>query len=211
MNYTPKQLAKLCGVSCRSIYSYAEKIGIQKNGGRWIFTPGDAQRIASYYNKKLQNEPLAEEKEPFTEKEVKETEKKQEQNEKTKKPQVEPKNEAGTDALTEHFGTLIASLEAQLDKKDRQIEKYEDTISELLAEQKRATNERENLIKQIENLIGNVSLLNAADKRDLLTQGDTQEQAEVIEVKQAQEQQIQEHETRSMTRWEHLRAFFTGK
>lgn len=211
MNYTPKELAKFCGVSCRSIYSYAEKIGIQKKGGRWIFSPEDAQQIASYYNKKLQNAPIADEKEPFAEKEVKETEKKQEQNEKTQKPQVERKNEAGSDALTEHFGTLIASLEAQLDKKDKQIEKYEDAISELLAEQKRATNERENLIKQIENLIGNVSLLNAADKRDLLTKGDTQEQAEVIEIKKEPEPQVKAPEMRSMTRWEHLRAFFTGK
>lgn len=211
MNYTPKELAKFCGVSCRSIYSYAEKIGIQKKGGRWIFSPEDAQQIASYYNKKLQNAPIADEKEPFTGKEVKETEKKQEQNEKTQKPQVERKNEAGSDALTEHFGSLIASLEAQLDKKDKQIEKYEDAISELLAEQKRATNERENLIKQIENLIGNVSLLNAADKRDLLTKGDTQEQAEVIEIKKEPEPQVKAPEMRSMTRWEHLRAFFTGK
>lgn len=211
MNYTPKELAKFCGVSCRSIYSYAEKIGIQKKGGRWIFSPEDAQQIASYYNKKLQNAPIADEKEPFAEKEVKETEKKQEQNEKTQKPQVERKNEAGSDALTEHFGSLIASLEAQLDKKDKQIEKYEDAISELLAEQKRATNERENLIKQIENLIGNVSLLNAADKRDLLTKGDTQEQAEVIEIKKEPEPQVKAPEMRSMTRWEHLRAFFTGK
>ena len=194
MTYNVKEIAKKCGMSTRAVYEYAEKIGIQKQGGRWRFTLEQAEKILNHYGYSLNDEPQDGESAEFAE-------------------SAEQSAESADGA-----STAIKALAKQLEVKDKQIDGYIKTIENMTKAQEEMTKAQEedrqeirDLRQQVKALIGNVSLLNAADKRDLLTQGDTQEQAEVIEVKQVQEQQIQEHETRSMTRWEHLRAFFTGK
>ena len=208
MTYNVKEIAKKCGMSTRAVYEYAEKIGIQKQGGRWRFTLEQAERILNHYGYSLNDEPQDGESAENAEFAAENAE-----NDAESAEFAEQSAESADGA-----STAIKALTKQLEVKDKQIEGYIKTIENMTKAQEEITKAQEeyrqeirDLRQQVKALIGNVSLLNAADKRDLLTQGDTQEQAEVIEVKQAQEQQIQEHETRSMTRWEHLRAFITGK
>lgn len=211
MTYNVKEIAKKCGMSTRAVYEYAEKIGIQKQGGRWRFTLEQAERILNHYGYSLNDEPQDGESAEFAESAEQSAENAENDAENAEFAEQSAESADGA-------STAIKALAKQLEVKDKQIEGYIKTIENMTKAQEEMTKAQEedrqeirDLRQQVKALIGNVSLLNAADKRDLLTQGDTQEQAEVIEVKQAQEQQIQEHETRSMTRWEHLRAFFTGK
>lgn len=197
MTYNVKEIAKKCGMSTRAVYEYAEKIGIQKQGGRWRFTLEQAEKILNHYGYSLNDEPQEGESAEFAESAEQSAE----------NAEFAEQSAESADGAS----TAIKALSKQLEVKDKQIEGYIKTIENMTKAQEEDRQEIRDLRQQVRALIGNVSLLNAADKRDLLTQGGTQEQAEVIEVKQAQEQQIQEHETRSMTRWEHLRAFFTGK
>lgn len=215
MTYNVKEIAKKCGMSTRAVYEYAEKIGIQKQGGRWRFTLEQAEKILNHYGYSLNDEPQDGENAEFAESAEQSAE-----NAEFAAENAENDAESAEQSAESADGasTAIKALAKQLEVKDKQIEGYIKTIENMTKAQEEMTKAQEedrqeirDLRQQVRALIGNVSLLNAADKRDLLTQGDTQEQAEVIEVKQAQEQQIQEHETRSMTRWEHLRAFITGK
>lgn len=214
MTYNVKEIAKKCGMSTRAVYEYAEKIGIQKQGGRWRFTLEQAEKILNHYGYSLNDEPQDGESAEFAESaENAEFAAENAENDAESAEFAEQSAESADGA-----STAIKALTKQLEVKDKQIEGYIKTIENMTKAQEEMTKAQEedrqeirDLRQQVRALIGNVSLLNAADKRDLLTQGDTKEQAEVIEVKQAQEQQIQEHEIRSMTRWEHLRAFFTGK
>ena len=211
MTYNVKEIAKKCGMSTRAVYEYAEKIGIQKQGGRWRFTLEQAEKILNHYGYSLNDEPQDGEN-------AENAESAEQSAENAEFAAENAENDAESAEFAEQSAesadgasTAIKALTKQLEVKDKQIEGYIKTIENMTKAQEEDRQEIRDLRQQVKALIGNVSLLNAADKRDLLTQGDTQEQAEVIEVKQAQEQQIQEHETRSMTRWEHLRAFFTGK
>ena len=204
MTYNVKEIAKKCGMSTRAVYEYAEKIGIQKQGGRWRFTLEQAERILNHYGYSLNDEPQDGESAEFAESAEQSAENAEFAAENAENDAESAEFAEQSAESADGASTAIKALTKQLEVKDKQIEGYIKTIEE-------DRQEIRDLRQQVKALIGNVSLLNAADKRDLLTQGDTQEQAEVIEVKQAQEQQIQEHETRSMTRWEHLRAFFTGK
>lgn len=204
MTYNVKEIAKKCGMSTRAVYEYAEKIGIQKQGGRWRFTLEQAERILNHYGYSLNDEPQDGESAEFAESAEQSAENAEFAAENAENDAESAEFAEQSAESADGASTAIKALSKQLEVKDKQIEGYIKTIEE-------DRQEIRDLRQQVKALIGNVSLLNAADKRDLLTQGDTQEQAEVIEVKQAQEQQIQEHETRSMTRWEHLRAFFTGK
>lgn len=208
MTYKVKDIADFCGVTTRYVYKRAEKLGIEKQGKHWVFDEDAAARLIKEICPDIKSEPLSELSEPFTEQgESSKCPLEQPQVEAPKKVNRRKVHESDSKVLFE----LIQTVQKQLEVKDAQIEGYKKVISDLMKAQEQDKEEIKELRQQVRALIGNVSLLNAADKRDLLTQGDTQEQAEVIEVKQAQEQQIQEHETRSMTRWEHLRAFFTGK
>ena len=208
MTYKVKDIADFCGVTTRYVYKRAEKLGIEKQGKHWVFDEDAAARLIKEICPDIKSEPLSELSEPFTEQgESSKCPLEQPQVEAPKKVNRRKVHESDSKVLFE----LIQTVQKQLEVKDAQIEGYKKVISDLMKAQEQDKEEIKELRQQVRALIGNVSLLNAADKRDLLTQGDTQEQAEVIEVKQAQEQQIQEHEIRSMTRWEHLRAFFTGK
>ena len=204
MTYNVKEIAKKCGMSTRAVYEYAEKIGIQKQGGRWRFTLEQAEKILNHYGYSLNDEPQDGESAEFAESAEQSAENAEFAAENAENDAESAEFAEQSAESADGASTAIKALTKQLEVKDKQIEGYIKTIEE-------DRQEIRDLRQQVKALIGNVSLLNAADKRDLLTQGDTQEQAEVIEVKQAQEQQIQEHETRSMTRWEHLRAFITGK
>lgn len=204
MTYNVKEIAKKCGMSTRAVYEYAEKIGIQKQGGRWRFTLEQAERILNHYGYSLNDEPQDGESAEFAESAEQSAENAEFAAENAENDAESAEFAEQSAESADGASTAIKALTKQLEVKDKQIEGYIKTIEE-------DRQEIRDLRQQVKALIGNVSLLNAADKRDLLTQGDTKEQAEVIEVKQAQEQQIQEHETRSMTRWEHLRAFITGK
>lgn len=208
MTYNVKEIAKKCGMSTRAVYEYAEKIGIQKQGGRWRFTLEQAEKILNHYGYSLNDEPQDGESAESAEQSAENAEFAAENAENDAES---AENDAESAESADGASTAIKALAKQLEVKDKQIEGYIKTIENMTKAQEEDRQEIRDLRQQVKALIGNVSLLNAADKRDLLTQGDTQEQAEVIEVKQAQEQQIQEHETRSMTRWEHLRAFITGK
>lgn len=208
MTYKVKDIADFCGVTTRYVYKRAEKLGIEKQGKHWVFDEDAAARLIKEICPDIKSEPLSELSEPFAEQgKSSKCPLEQPQVEAPKKVNRRKVHESDSKVLFE----LIQTVQKQLEVKDAQIEGYKKVISDLMKAQEQDKEEIKELRQQVRALIGNVSLLNAADKRDLLTQGDTQEQAEVIEVKQAQEQQIQEHETRSMTRWEHLRAFFTGK
>ena len=218
MTYNVKEIAKKCGMSTRAVYEYAEKIGIQKQGGRWRFTLEQAERILNHYGYSLNDEPQDGESAEFAESAEQSAENAEFAAENAENDAESAEFAEQSAESADGASTAIKALSKQLEVKDKQIEGYIKTIENMIKAQEEMTKAQEedrqeirDLRQQVRALIGNVSLLNAADKRDLLTQGDTQEQAEVIEVKQAQEQQIQEHETRSMTRWEHLRAFFTGK
>lgn len=208
MTYKVKDIADFCGVTTRYVYKRAEKLGIEKQGKHWVFDEDAAARLIKEICPDIKSEPLSELSEPFAEQgKSSKCPLEQPQVEAPKKVNRRKVHESDSKVLFE----LIQTVQKQLEVKDAQIEGYKKVISDLMKAQEQDKEEIKELRQQVRALIGNVSLLNAADKRDLLTQGDTQEQAEVIEVKQAQEQQIQEHETRSMTRWEHLRAFITGK
>ena len=208
MTYKVKDIADFCGVTTRYVYKRAEKLGIEKQGKHWVFDEDAAARLIKEICPDIKSEPLSELSEPFAEQgKSSKCPLEQPQVEAPKKVNRRKVHESDSKVLFE----LIQTVQKQLEVKDAQIEGYKKVISDLMKAQEQDKEEIKELRQQVKALIGNVSLLNAADKRDLLTQGDTQEQAEVIEVKQAQEQQIQEHETRSMTRWEHLRAFITGK
>lgn len=211
MTYNVKEIAKKCGMSTRAVYEYAEKIGIQKQGGRWRFTLEQAERILNHYGYSLNDEPQDGESAEFAESAEQSAENAEFAAENAENDAESAEFAEQSAESADGASTAIKALAKQLEVKDKQIEGYIKTIENMTKAQEEDRQEIRDLRQQVKALIGNVSLLNAADKRDLLTQGDTQEQAEVIEVKQAQEQQIQEHETRSMTRWEHLRAFFTGK
>ena len=211
MTYNVKEIAKKCGMSTRAVYEYAEKIGIQKQGGRWRFTLEQAERILNHYGYSLNDEPQDGESAEFAESAEQSAENAEFAAENAENDAENAEFAEQSAESADGASTAIKALTKQLEVKDKQIEGYIKTIENMTKAQEEHRQEIRDLRQQVKALIGNVSLLNAADKRDLLTQGDTQEQAEVIEVKQAQEQQIQEHETRSMTRWEHLRAFFTGK
>lgn len=211
MTYNVKEIAKKCGMSTRAVYEYAEKIGIQKQGGRWRFTLEQAERILNHYGYSLNDEPQEGESAEFAESAEQSAENAEFAAENAENDAESAEFAEQSAESADGASTAIKALAKQLEVKDKQIEGYIKTIENMTKAQEEDRQEIRDLRQQVRALIGNVSLLNAADKRDLLTQGDTQEQAEVIEVKQAQEQQIQEHETRSMTRWEHLRAFFTGK
>lgn len=211
MTYNVKEIAKKCGMSTRAVYEYAEKIGIQKQGGRWRFTLEQAERILNHYGYSLNDEPQDGESAEFAESAEQSAENAEFAAENAENDAENAEFAEQSAESADGASTAIKALSKQLEVKDKQIEGYIKTIENMTKAQEEDRQEIRDLRQQVKALIGNVSLLNAADKRDLLTQGDTQEQAEVIEVKQAQEQQIQEHETRSMTRWEHLRAFFTGK
>ena len=208
MTYKVKDIADFCGVTTRYVYKRAEKLGIEKQGKHWVFDEDAAARLIKEICPDIKSEPLSELSEPFAEQgKSSKCPLEQPQVEAPKKVNRRKVHESDSKVLFE----LIQTVQKQLEVKDAQIEGYKKVISDLMKAQEQDKEEIKELRQQVRALIGNVSLLNAADKRDLLTQGDTQEQAEVIEVKQAQEQQIQEHEIRSMTRWEHLRAFITGK
>lgn len=215
MTYKVKDIADFCGVTTRYVYKRAEKLGIEKQGKHWVFDEDAAARLIKEICPDIKSEPLSELSEPFAEQgKSSKCPLEQPQVEAPKKVNRRKVHESDSKVLFE----LIQTVQKQLEVKDKQIEGYIKTIENMTKAQEEMTKAQEedrqeirDLRQQVRALIGNVSLLNAADKRDLLAQGDTQEQAEVIEVKQAQEQQIQEHETRSMTRWEHLRAFITGK
>ena len=211
MTYNVKEIAKKCGMSTRAVYEYAEKIGIQKQGGRWRFTLEQAEKILNHYGYSLNDEPQDGESAEFAESAEQSAENAEFAAENAENDAENAEFAEQSAESADGASTAIKALSKQLEVKDKQIEGYIKTIENMTKAQEEDRQEIRDLRQQVKALIGNVSLLNAADKRDLLTQGDTQEQAEVIEVKQAQEQQIQEHETRSMTRWEHLRAFFTGK
>lgn len=211
MTYNVKEIAKKCGMSTRAVYEYAEKIGIQKQGGRWRFTLEQAEKILNHYGYSLNDEPQEGESAEFAESAEQSAENAEFAAENAENDAESAEFAEQSAESADGASTAIKALAKQLEVKDKQIEGYIKTIENMTKAQEEDRQEIRDLRQQVKALIGNVSLLNAADKRDLLTQGDTQEQAEVIEVKQAQEQQIQEHETRSMTRWEHLRAFFTGK
>lgn len=211
MTYNVKEIAKKCGMSTRAVYEYAEKIGIQKQGGRWRFTLEQAEKILNHYGYSLNDEPQEGESAEFAESAEQSAENAEFAAENAENDAENAEFAEQSAESADGASTAIKALSKQLEVKDKQIEGYIKTIENMTKAQEEDRQEIRDLRQQVRALIGNVSLLNAADKRDLLTQGDTQEQAEVIEVKQAQEQQIQEHETRSMTRWEHLRAFFTGK
>lgn len=211
MTYNVKEIAKKCGMSTRAVYEYAEKIGIQKQGGRWRFTLEQAERILNHYGYSLNDEPQDGESAEFAESAEQSAENAEFAAENAENDAENAEFAEQSAESADGASTAIKALSKQLEVKDKQIEGYIKTIENMTKAQEEDRQEIRDLRQQVKALIGNVSLLNAADKRDLLTQGDTQEQAEVIEVKQAQEQQIQEHETRSMTRWEHLRAFITGK
>lgn len=211
MTYNVKEIAKKCGMSTRAVYEYAEKIGIQKQGGRWRFTLEQAEKILNHYGYSLNDEPQDGESAEFAESAEQSAENAEFAAENAENDAESAESAEQSAENADGASTAIKALAKQLEVKDKQIEGYIKTIENMTKAQEEDRQEIRDLRQQVKALIGNVSLLNAADKRDLLTQGDTQEQAEVIEVKQAQEQQIQEHETRSMTRWEHLRAFFTGK
>lgn len=211
MTYNVKEIAKKCGMSTRAVYEYAEKIGIQKQGGRWRFTLEQAEKILNHYGYSLNDEPQEGESAEFAESAEQSAENAEFAAENAENDAENAEFAEQSAESADGASTAIKALAKQLEVKDKQIEGYIKTIENMTKAQEEDRQEIRDLRQQVKALIGNVSLLNAADKRDLLTQGDTQEQAEVIEVKQAQEQQIQEHETRSMTRWEHLRAFFTGK
>ena len=208
MTYKVKDIADFCGVTTRYVYKRAEKLGIEKQGKHWVFDEDAAARLIKEICPDIKSEPLSELSEPFAEQgKSSKCPLEQPQVEAPKKVNRRKVHESDSKVLFE----LIQTVQKQLEVKDAQIEGYKKVISDLMKAQEQDKEEIKELRQQVRALIGNVSLLNAADKRDLLTQGDTKEQAEVIEVKQAQEQQIQEHEIRSMTRWEHLRAFITGK
>ena len=211
MTYNVKEIAKKCGMSTRAVYEYAEKIGIQKQGGRWRFTLEQAEKILNHYGYSLNDEPQDGESAEFAESAEQSAENAEFAAENAENDAESAEFAEQSAESADGASTAIKALSKQLEVKDKQIEGYIKTIENMTKAQEEDRQEIRDLRQQVRALIGNVSLLNAADKRDLLTQGDTQEQAEVIEVKQAQEQQIQEHETRSMTRWEHLRAFITGK
>lgn len=211
MTYNVKEIAKKCGMSTRAVYEYAEKIGIQKQGGRWRFTLEQAERILNHYGYSLNDEPQEGESAEFAESAEQSAENAEFAAENAENDAESAEFAEQSAESADGASTAIKALAKQLEVKDKQIEGYIKTIENMTKAQEEDRQEIRDLRQQVKALIGNVSLLNAADKRDLLTQGDTQEQAEVIEVKQAKEQQIQEHETRSMTRWEHLRAFITGK
>lgn len=211
MTYNVKEIAKKCGMSTRAVYEYAEKIGIQKQGGRWRFTLEQAEKILNHYGYSLNDEPQEGESAEFAESAEQSAENAEFAAENAENDAESAEFAEQSAESADGASTAIKALAKQLEVKDKQIEGYIKTIENMTKAQEEDRQEIRDLRQQVKALIGNVSLLNAADKRDLLTQGDTQEQAEVIEVKQAQEQQIQEHETRSMTRWEHLRAFITGK
>ena len=211
MTYNVKEIAKKCGMSTRAVYEYAEKIGIQKQGGRWRFTLEQAEKILNHYGYSLNDEPQDGESAEFAESAEQSAENAEFAAENAENDAESAEFAEQSAESADGASTAIKALSKQLEVKDKQIEGYIKTIENMIKAQEEDRQEIRDLRQQVRALIGNVSLLNAADKRDLLTQGDTQEQAEVIEVKQAQEQQIQEHETRSMTRWEHLRAFITGK
>ena len=211
MTYNVKEIAKKCGMSTRAVYEYAEKIGIQKQGGRWRFTLEQAEKILNHYGYSLNDEPQEGESAEFAESAEQSAENAEFAAENAENDAESAEFAEQSAESADGASTAIKALAKQLEVKDKQIEGYIKTIENMTKAQEEDRQEIRDLRQQVKALIGNVSLLNAADKRDLLTQGDTKEQAEVIEVKQAKEQQIQEHETRSMTRWEHLRAFITGK
>lgn len=211
MTYNVKEIAKKCGMSTRAVYEYAEKIGIQKQGGRWRFTLEQAEKILNHYGYSLNDEPQDGESAEFAESAEQSAENAEFAAENAENDAENAEFAEQSAESADGASTAIKALAKQLEVKDKQIEGYIKTIENMTKAQEEDRQEIRDLRQQVKALIGNVSLLNAADKRDLLTQGDTKEQAEVIEVKQAQEQQIQEHEIRSMTRWEHLRAFITGK
>lgn len=215
MTYKVKDIADFCGVTTRYVYKRAEKLGIEKQGKHWVFDEDAAARLIKEICPDIKSEPLSEQNEPFTEQgESSKCPLEQPQVEAPKKVNKRKVHESDSKVLFELVRTVQKQLEVkdkQLEVKDRQIEGYIQTIENMTKAQEEDRQEIRDLRQQVKALIGNVSLLNAADKRDLLTQGDTQEQAEVIEIKQEPEPQVKEPEPRSMTRWEHLRAFFTGK
>lgn len=161
--YTPKELAEKCGVTKRAIYKAADRLGIEKCGGRWVFSDDDARKLLDYYRtqeqreqKEPEKEPLEPEKEPITdlepEKELSEPGFANQGNkENQKEEQREPKGTIGTEAA---LLETIAILKEQLAVKDRQIEDL--------------MRDKEHLREENKALLGNVSLMNAADKKEVL-------------------------------------------
>lgn len=168
--YTPKEIAKICGVSTRAIYKTADRLGIFKRGGRWVFSSDDAEKLFAHYSvsrktnqTEPENEPLEPENEPFAETEpenepleqtepnkrnfTNQTELENEQ----KEPETEPIEQSeAISALVE----TIALLQEQLKIKDKQIEDL--------------TKDKEHYRKESERLLANVSVLNVADKKEVL-------------------------------------------
>lgn len=168
--YTPKEIAKICGVSTRAIYKTADRLGIFKRGGRWVFSSDDAEKLFAHYSvsrktnqTEPETEPLEPENEPFAETEpenepleqtepnkrnfTNQTELENEQ----KEPETEPIEQSeAISALVE----TIALLQEQLKIKDKQIEDL--------------TKDKEHYRKESERLLANVSVLNVADKKEVL-------------------------------------------
>lgn len=168
--YTPKEIAKICGVSTRAIYKTADRLGIFKRGGRWVFSSDDAEKLFAHYSvsrktnqTEPETEPLEPENEPLAENEPENE--LTEQNEPTKRNfanQTELENEQNeleteqtepSEAISALVET-IALLQEQLKIKDKQIEDL--------------TRDKEHYRKESERLLANVSLLNVADKKEAL-------------------------------------------
>lgn len=168
--YTPKEIAKTCGVSTRAIYKTADRLGIFKSGGRWVFSADDAEKLFAHYGvsrktnqTEPETEPLEPENEPLAENEPENE--LTEQNEPTKRNfanQTEPENEQNeleteqtepSEAISALVET-IALLQEQLKIKDKQIEDL--------------TRDKEHYRKESERLLANVSVLNVADKKEVL-------------------------------------------
>ena len=157
--YTPKELAEKCGVTKRAIYKAADRLGIEKCGGRWVFSDDDARDLLDYYRTKEQKEqkepekePLEPEKEPITDLEPKKelnepgfANKGNKENQ--EEEQKEPKGTIGTEAA---LLETIAILKEQ--------------IEELKRDKEDLMRDKEHLREENKALL----LLNAADKKEVL-------------------------------------------
>lgn len=204
MEYKVKDIAGFCGVSTRYVYKCAEKLGIEKQGKHWVFDEDTTARLIKEICPDIKSEPLSELKQPFTEQgKSSKCTLEQPQVEAPKKVNRRKVHESDSKVLFE----LIQIVQKQLEVKDAQIEGYKKVISDLMKAQEQDKEEIKELRQQVSGLIGNVSLLNAADKKDLLVSTDREDEPQ----EQPIEVHIKESEPTPMTRWEHLKAFFTGK
>ena len=145
--YTPKELAEKCGVTKRAIYKAADRLGIEKCGGRWVFSDDDARDLLDYYRTKEQKEQKEPEKEPL-------------EPEKEPITDLEPKKELNEPGFAnkgnKENGTEAALLET--------IAILKEQIEELKRDKEDLMRDKEHLREENKALL----LLNAADEKEVL-------------------------------------------